>query len=561
MILASFGSILLSILAFLFVLGTIILLHEAGHFFFAVKGGILCREYAFGMGPLLFKKKKGETQYSIRAFPIGGFCAIAGETVEDDPLKGKDKLRLLIENGKVTKICFEVDLDIFSDMPLYDIIEYDLLDKENTGNLYIKVKTTDGEDTLAVANDAHYVFSKVGYKKSTKDVNEKRKKYIDSIQIAPFNRQLNSKSIGRRAMVMFGGPLMNMLLAILAFFLAFTISGVSNTSTTSLYIVDESTPAYVSGLRENDIIRGLEYSDIDGNLHQNLEMKDWNDISSFMTDYKNDEKALYAIKIYYTHANDDTLLNTIVLPQVFIYSISMYEDINSDDVKIAPLNTSSKAYKAGLREGDIINSINDVAVNNWLDVYRAFKKAENGEEVKVNITREEDGVNKVYDYTVKPYSKRLFEKTQEVSYVDLQVGISPAITHNVFKVLGRTFEKMATSIADLVNTLGMLIFSKEVGLRDLTGVVGIFKLTSTAASNGFASVLYLLGFLSVNIGFVNLLPIPALDGGRLLFLLIELIRRKPVSEKVQTRAITITMILLYALMIYVLVNDVLRIFG
>ena len=97
----SFGSVIISILAFVFALGLIIIIHEGGHFFFARRANILCREYAFGMGPLLWKKKKGETLYSIRALPIGGFCAIAGEEVEDDPVfestPEKEKYRVMPE--------------------------------------------------------------------------------------------------------------------------------------------------------------------------------------------------------------------------------------------------------------------------------------------------------------------------------------------------------------------------------------------------------------------------------------------------------------------------------
>ena len=85
-ILKGIGDTILSILIFAIVLGLIIGIHEAGHFFFARRGGILCREYAIGMGPILWKKKKGETLYSLRAIPLGGFCAIAGEELEEDQI-------------------------------------------------------------------------------------------------------------------------------------------------------------------------------------------------------------------------------------------------------------------------------------------------------------------------------------------------------------------------------------------------------------------------------------------------------------------------------------------
>ena len=71
------------LLLFIVVLGVIILIHEAGHFYFAKKAGILCHEFSIGMGPALYQKRKGETIYSIRGIPIGGYVSMAGESVSD----------------------------------------------------------------------------------------------------------------------------------------------------------------------------------------------------------------------------------------------------------------------------------------------------------------------------------------------------------------------------------------------------------------------------------------------------------------------------------------------
>jgi regulator of sigma E protease len=130
---------IISVLAFVFALGLIILIHEGGHFFFARRANILCREYAFGMGPLLWKKKKGETLYSIRALPIGGFCAIAGEELEEDPLKELKKIKLVIENGIVKKIIIDDKNNLFDDIEELDLISYDLYDANDAGELFIKV--------------------------------------------------------------------------------------------------------------------------------------------------------------------------------------------------------------------------------------------------------------------------------------------------------------------------------------------------------------------------------------------------------------------------------------
>ena len=89
---------------------------------------------------------------------------------------------------------------------------------------------------------------------------------------------------------------------------------------------------------------------------------------------------------------------------------------------------------------------------------------------------------------------------------------------------------------------------------------GIFSLTKAVANQGFLYVLNLIGMLSVNIGLMNLLPIPALDGGRLVFVAYEAITKKKPNQKVETALITVTMILLFGLMIFITFNDILRLF-
>ena len=98
-----------SLLVFVVVLSLIVGIHELGHFFFARRAKILCREYAIGMGPRLWKKKKGETIYSIRAFPLGGFCAIAGEELEEDPFKDKEEIKLEIVDNVIKGFYLEAD--------------------------------------------------------------------------------------------------------------------------------------------------------------------------------------------------------------------------------------------------------------------------------------------------------------------------------------------------------------------------------------------------------------------------------------------------------------------
>ena len=92
----NFLYVILGIIVFIFVLGIIVLIHEGGHFLVAKKSGILCHEFSIGMGPLIWQTKKGETMFSIRAIPFGGYVAMAGEEVEFDALKDVKNVKVIL---------------------------------------------------------------------------------------------------------------------------------------------------------------------------------------------------------------------------------------------------------------------------------------------------------------------------------------------------------------------------------------------------------------------------------------------------------------------------------
>lgn len=553
---SSFFDVIISILAFVFALGLIILIHEGGHFFFARKANILCREYAFGMGPLLWKKKKGETLYSLRALPIGGFCAIAGEEVEDDPLKETKKIKLIIENNIVKKIVFDENNTLFPNLKDYQVIDYDLFDALDTGELYIRVLDDETEIKYSVDSQALFVFTKpIKNKNLSKE--KQIEKYTEEIQIAPHNRTLNAKTKRARAMVMFGGPLMNFVLAIVVFFFAALILGFSDTSSTVLGEVSEGTPAYMAGLQKGDEIYQLSSNNL-----SSRKLNNWNDLSSFMDSYSASKETGETITVKYMRADQE--FETKIKPMVVIYSISMVQDLSSEEVKIAELDNQSLAYIGGLRTGDIITQIkyaNEdddkyIQIKSWKQVYNIFTDNINGDEMTLKVKRGSEEV----ECTVDPYSKQLFDDTQSVSITAILLGVSPQTKFNFGKSLIYPFTEFVASLKNMVLTLKHL-FTGSVGIQNLSGPVGIFSLTSQAASQGFGTLLNFIGFLSVNVGFMNLLPIPALDGGRLVFVAYEAITKKKPNQKVETALITITMLLLFGLIIYVSFNDILRLLG
>ena len=127
------------ILIFILVLGVVILVHEFGHFVFAKRAGILCHEFSIGMGPALYKFKRGETVYAIRAIPIGGYVAMAGEDPEIDKLKKGQTVYLQFKNDHVSDIYLYRPSNISAKYA--KIMEFDLYGKDETNYIFnMKIK-------------------------------------------------------------------------------------------------------------------------------------------------------------------------------------------------------------------------------------------------------------------------------------------------------------------------------------------------------------------------------------------------------------------------------------
>lgn len=231
-----------TLLAFLFVFGIIVIIHELGHFYFAKKSGILVREFAIGMGPKIFQMHRNETTYTIRILPLGGYVMMAGYEEEEDIRLGMPALLNLDENENV----YEIDLS--SNQMHTNGIPIDVIDYDFNENLYIKG---------TVSGDSH---EEVTYK-----VNENAiiiKEDGTKLQIAPAHRQFPNAPLLNRMMTNFGGPLNNFILAVLAFIiLAFMRGGVPATEP----IIGEigvDTPAAESQLNTGDRVISINGQEV-----------------------------------------------------------------------------------------------------------------------------------------------------------------------------------------------------------------------------------------------------------------------------------------------------------
>jgi regulator of sigma E protease len=223
--------VILSILAFVIILGIIISIHEFGHFYFARKAGILCHEFSIGFGPIIYRHQFGETLFCIRAIPIGGFVSMADGELTSNLIKVGDEIGLNTENELVS----EIILDEKRECEIRgEVVSFDFYGK-NDNPLYVTLNVSNEEKYFEVKRDAFYVFEK----------NQR-------LQIEPYERSFDSKSVLQRFLTLFAGPMMNFVLAIFIYIIVAFASGVPNTKSNVIGEVESDYPAAVAESFELD---------------------------------------------------------------------------------------------------------------------------------------------------------------------------------------------------------------------------------------------------------------------------------------------------------------------
>ncbi len=210
-------------------------------------------------------------------------------------------------------------------------------------------------------------------------------------------------------------------------------------------------------------------------------------------------------------------------------------------------------YEAGIREGDKIISIDGAKTRTWDDISLALVVKHESEEYVFTV-RKEDG--QIKNYIVVPKTvKNDDDSTQKV----FGFGLSPERRKGFLASIEYAFGKTYAIITSMGKIIGNL-FTGKLSLGALSGPVGVYGIVGAAAKSSVEDVLYLMAYLSLNLGFINILPFPAFDGGRVLFLIIEKIRGKKMSPKVENAINSIGFALLMLLMIIITIKDVLNLF-
>ncbi|MGZ1579110.1 RIP metalloprotease RseP [Staphylococcus argenteus] len=426
-------SYLITIIAFIIVFGVLVTVHEYGHMFFAKRAGIMCPEFAIGMGPKIFSFRKNETLYIIRLLPVGGYVRMAGDGLEEPPVEPGMNIKIkLNENNEITHI-------ILDDHHKFQQIEA------------IEVKKCDFKDELFIEGITAYDNERHHFKIARKAF------FVENgslVQIAPKDRQFAHKKPWPKFLTLFAGPLFNFILALVLFI------GLAYYRGTPTSTVDQVADKY-------------------------------------------------------------------------------------------------PAQQAGLQKGDKIVQIGNYKISEFADVDKALDKVKDN---KTTVKFERNGKTKSVELTPKKTERKLTKVSSETKYV---LGFKPASEHTIFKPILYGFESFligSTYIFSAVVGMIASIFTGGFSFDMLNGPVGIYHNVDSVVKSGIISLIGYTALLSVNLGIMNLIPIPALDGGRILFVIYEAIFRKPVNKKAETTIIAIGAIFMVIIMILVTWNDIRRYF-
>ena len=244
------------------------------------------------------------------------------------------------------------------------------------------------------------------------------------------------------------------------------------------------------------------------------------------------------------------ILFNFLLAIVIFFIVGLVNGVPTDTTTVAEVTKDSAALEAGLQSGDVIEKINGKTILSSDHLMLLVQV--NGKET-MDVVVDRDGKEVALEITPKKV-----EVDDQVTY---QYGFSlnNTVVHNFFVAVKYGFTKMFSLLHQMILIIGYLIIGK-LSLSSLAGPVGIYTVVEQSAEAGLMSLVYLVGFLSLNVGFINLLPIPAFDGGRILFLIIEKIKGSRVNPKVENTIHAIGFIFLMILMVLITYNDIMRLF-
>lgn len=341
-------------------------------------------------------------------------------------------------------------------------------------------------------------------------------------------RSFNNASIPKRMGIVAAGAIVNIVFGILVYFIIVAVVG-NNVSN----IVDTTNEGYIAS--EVGIISGDKIEKIN---NKKIRLK--SDIDEILQNYNGEELTLLLER------NNEEIEIKLKPTEKYTKSTGIYvsqAQTGDKATQIIQIEKGSNAEKDGLQANDVIKTINGIDVTG--DVQKLVNEIQNttSDKAKIEVERNNEIIElELTIDSIPTYYLGINFKMAENNF-----------TNNLYYAFYRTGDFLA-SIAENIK----MLFTGNVGLDQMTGPIGISNMVSQ--TTGFADFMYLLALVSISLGITNLLPIPALDGGKLLILLIEAIRRKPMKEELEIGIQLVGFFILISLSIFISYKDILRIF-
>ncbi|CAH8201564.1 intramembrane zinc metalloprotease [Vibrio aestuarianus] len=369
-------------------------------------------------------------------------------------------------------------------------------------------------------------------------------------ELKPF--AFDQKPLWKRAAVVGAGPAFNFFFAIFAYWLVFLI-GVPAVKP----VIGDITPQSIAA--QAGLESGMQIKAVSG-----VETLDWESVNMGLIGHIGDEQLTLTVS-----SSDRIGLEEIKTLDLHSWNFNPETESAMGALGFKPfvpeishtltnVSQGGAGEKAGLQVGDTLIQANGVKIEQWQQVVELIQSNPNR---AINLTVERDG---------QPVKVKLIPDTRELPQGETIgfAGIAPKVAewpesyrfelqYGVFESVGRAVEKTEQVIGLTISMLKKLVVG-DVGLNNLSGPISIAKGAGATADYGLVYFLGFLALISVNLGIINLVPLPMLDGGHLLFFAIEAIIRRPVPEKVQEMGYRIGGAIIFSLMAVAIFNDFTR---
>ena len=356
-----------------------------------------------------------------------------------------------------------------------------------------------------------------------------------------------NKPLWARVIVISAGVAMNFLFAWVVYFVFATIVGRYEDPATTLAAVEEFTlppaAALLAGLPEN-----IRMTHINGDT-----IKSWNDVRDLVTDPTSD-------RLRFDFAGADPVV--VEIDGFALHErVALYGSLRARrDARIGLVADNSAAEEAGFEAGDMIVSVDGEPISYWHEMARLVQ-GRAGQAVEFRVNR--DGVETSFTAKPKPTTQENAVTGAEREVGSLGVYGHVQVRRVSWGLVGGITEGARRVKADakliLVTLKGLV--TGRLSARELGGPLLIGQISGTVARQGLIPLLAFMALFSVNLAILNLLPIPVLDGGQLVFLLIEGVHGKPMPLELRVRLSQFGFVILLGIMVLALTNDLLRVFG